>query len=173
MKKILFILFAGILNNLHSQTCMINPDFIASSQYGFYPTAIVGFAVGRVGVPYNQSITIKAKTDTVMTIVGATHICFTRYELASPSGIPNFGLPPGLVLQGIPADLKTPANAVSCALIAGSPTTAGTYNLSFQIKRYGNPTANVSDACPMPPNVNSGVAVDISAITNLTIVIQP
>lgn len=173
MKRILFILFAGLLSNLHSQTCMINPDFIASSKYGFYPTANVGFANGRVGEQYKQSITVKAKLDTVITVVGATHICFTRYELVSPSGIPNFGLPPGLTLQGIPVDLKTPANAVSCALISGIPTTAGTYNLSFQIKRYGNPTVNVSDTCPMPPNVNSGVGFDISSINNLTITIQP
>lgn len=60
MKKILFILFAGLLNNLHSQTCMINPEFIASPKYGFYPTVNVGFANGRVGVQYNQSITVKA-----------------------------------------------------------------------------------------------------------------
>lgn len=173
MKKILFILFAGLLSNLQSQTCMINPDFIASTKYGFYPAAAVGFTTGRVGVNYNQSITVKAKLDTVITVVGATHICFTRYELVSPAGIPNFGLPPGLTLQGVPADLKTPANAVSCALIAGIPTTAGTYNLSFQIKRYGNPTVNVSDTCPMPPNVNSGVGFDISNINNLTITIQP
>lgn len=173
MKKILFILFAGLLSNLYSQTGMINPEFIASPKYGFYPTANVGFANGRVGVQYNQSITVKARLDTVITVIGATHICFTRYELVSPSGIPNFGLPPGLALQGIPADLKTPANAVSCALISGVPTTAGTYNLSFQIKRYGNPTVNVSDSCPMPPNVNSGTGYDISTINNLTINIQP
>lgn len=173
MKKILFILFAGLLSNLQSQTCMINPDFIASSKYGFYPMANVGFANGRVGVQYNQSITVKARLDTVITVVGATHICFTRYELVSPPGVPNFGLPPGLSLQGIPNDLKTPANAVSCALISGVPTTSGTYNLSFQIKTYGYPTANVSDACPMPPNVNSGTGVTISNITNLAINVQP
>lgn len=173
MKNILFFFFAGILSNLQSQTCMINPDFIASSNYGFYPSASVGFVAGRVGLQYNQSITVKARLDTVITVIGATHICFTRYELVSPSGIPNFGLPPGLSLQGIPADLKTPANAVSCALITGVPTTAGTYTLSFQIKRYGYPTANVSDTCPMPPNVNSGVGYDISTINNLAIVVQP
>lgn len=173
MKKILFILFAGLLSNLHSQTCMINPEFIASTKYGFYPTANVGFANGRVGVQYNQSITVKARLDTVFTLVGATRICFTRYELVSPTGVTNFGLPPGLALQGTPSDLKTPGNAVSCALITGVPTTAGTYNLSFQIKTYGNPMVNVSDACPMPPNVNSGVGVTISNITNLAITVQP
>jgi len=173
MKNILFIFFAGLLSNLHSQTCMINPDFIASSNYGFYPSANIGFEAGRVGGQYRQSITVKAKLDTIITVIGATHICFTRYELVSPSGVPNFGLPPGLTLQGIPTDLKTPANAVSCAVISGVPTTAGTYTLSFQIKRYGNPTANVSDTCPMPPNVNSGLGYDISNITNLTIVVQP
>lgn len=173
MKKILFFLFAGLLNNLYSQTCMINPEFIASPKYGFYPTANVGFTNGRVGMQYNQSITVKARLDTIITVVGATHICFTRYELVSPTGITNFGLPPGLALQGIPADLKTPGNAVSCALISGVPTTAGTYSLSFQIKTYGNPTTSVSDACPMPPNVNSGIGVTVSNIANLTIVIQP
>ena len=164
------LIFAG---SIHAQSCMINPDFIASSKYGFYPTANVGFPAGRVGVQYNQSITVKARLDTVFTVVGPTHICFTRYELVSPPGVTNFGLPPGLVLQGIPSDLKTPSNAVSCALISGVPTTTGTYNLSFQIKTYGYPTVNVTDACPMPPNVNSGTGVTISSITNLAIVVQP
>lgn len=173
MKKTLFLLLLGFINTLQSQTCMINPDFIASSAYGFYPPANVGFASGTIGVQYNQSITVKARPDTIITVVGPTHICFTRYELVSPSGITNFGLPPGLTLQGIPSDLKTPGNAVSCARIMGVPTTAGTYNLSFQIKTYGNPTVNVSDACPMPPNVNSGIAVTVSNITNLTIKVQP
>jgi hypothetical protein len=173
MKNILFIVSLFFLGNLHAQSCMINPDFIASSKYGFYPTANVGFANGRVGVLYNQSITVKARLDTVITVIGPTHICFTRYELLSPSNITNFGLPPGLALQGIPGDLKTPANAVSCALISGVPSAAGTYTLSFQIKRYGYPTANLSDTCPMPPNANSGIGVDISNITNLTLVIQP
>lgn len=173
MKTLLLLLSVLLTGTLQSQTCMINPDFIASSKYGFYPTANVGFANGRVGVQYNQSITVKARLDTVITVVGATHICFTRYELVTPSGVPNFGLPPGLSLQGIPGDLKTPGNAVSCVLISGVPTTAGTYNLSFQIKTYGNPTANVSDACPMPPNVNSGVGVTISNITNLAITVGP
>ena len=173
MKTILLLLSILLTGVLQSQTCMINPDFIASSKYGFYPTANVGFPAGRVGVQYNQSITVKARLDTTMTIVAPTHICFTRYELVSPSGVPNFCLPPGLALQGTPADLKTPGNAVSCALITGVPTTAGTYNLSFQIKTYGAPTANVSDACPLPPNVNSGVGVTVSNITNLAIVIQP
>lgn len=173
MKTILFFLSMIITSGMHAQSCMINPDFIASSKYGFYPTANVGFSVGRVGVQYNQSITVKARLDTTVMVVGLTHICFTRYELVSPPNVTNFGLPPGLALQGIPGDLKTPANAVSCALITGVPTTAGTFNLSFQIKRYGNPTANVSDTCPMPPNVNSGVGFDISNITNLTIVMQP
>jgi|GEM_PF-5070134 len=173
MKSILFFLSLILTYTIYSQSCMINPDFIASSKYGFYPNASVGFPNGRVGVQYNQSITVKARLDTVITVVGATHICFTRYELVSPAGVPNFGLPPGLALQGIPNDLKTPGNAVSCALISGVPTTAGTYNLSFQIKTYGNPTVNVSDACPMPPNVNSGVGVTISNITNLAITVQP
>ncbi len=173
MKTILLLLSILLTGVLQSQTCMINPDFIASSKYGFYPNAIVGFAGGRVGVQYNQSITVKARLDTTVMVVGLTHICFTRYELVSPPNVSNFGLPPGLALQGIPTDLKTPANAVSCALITGVPTTAGTFNLSFQIKRYGNPTANVSDTCPMPPNVNSGIGFDISNINNLTISIQP
>lgn len=173
MKTILAFLFAGLLSSLHSQTCMINPNFIASTNYGFYPTTNVGFPNGRVGVQYNQSITVKARLDTVITVVGPTHICFTRYELVSPAGVTNFGLPLGLTLQGIPSDLKTPGNAVSCASISGLPTTAGTYTLSFQIKRYGNPTVNLSDACPMPPSVNSGSGIDISNINNLTITIQP
>ena len=163
----------GLIKTLQSQTCMINPEFIASSTYGFYPSASVGFVNGNVGVQYNQSITVKARPDTIITVVGQTHICFTRYELVSPTGVPNFGLPPGLTLQGIPNDLKTPGNAVSCARIMGVPTAAGTYNLSFQIKTYGNPTANLTDACPMPPNVNSGVAVKIYNITNLAITVQP
>lgn len=150
-------------------TCTLDPVFIASPKYGIWPDSATNFASGQVGVAYAQNITIKVPLDTVQ---GPVKICFTRFELLAPTGYPNYNLPPGLTLTGNPSTLKFPANANSCAIISGTPTTAGTYTLHFQVDVYGNVTSP-SSSCPTPVNPNSGNKITTENINYYIINISP
>jgi hypothetical protein len=174
MKYISTIAILFIIVQLKSQTCYINPSFIASPQTGLYPLFTVGISNGKVSVPYAESLTVKSKKDTSITITGSgsTIICINRYELVSPVGVTNFGLPSGLNLHGVPANFRIPADATGCVSIDGTPTAAGTYNLTFQLKRYC--TAISSGTCPVPSNPNSGSPSIIPPLTyKLSLTINP
>ena len=170
------LLFTGIsistllLPILSAQsTCTLDPVFVASPQYGIWPDSATNFASGQVGVPYAQNITIKIPIDTVQPPI---RICFTRMELLVPPSYPNYNLPPGLTLTGNPSSLKFPGNANSCAIISGTPTTAGTYTLHFQVDVYGN-TIPSSQSCPTPVNPNSGSKISTQNIDYYKIAISP
>jgi len=150
-------------------TCTLDPVFVASPNYGIWPDSATNFASGQVGVPYAQNITIKVPLDTVMPPI---KVCFTRFELLVPPSYPNYNLPPGLTLTGNPSNLKFPANANSCALISGTPTTAGSYTLHFQVDVYGN-TILSSQSCPTPVNPNSGSKITTQTIDYYVINISP
>jgi hypothetical protein len=124
---------------------------------------------GTVGTLYEQNITVKIPKDTVQSPV---KICFTRFELLNPSGVTNYNLPSGLSLTGTPSTLKFPGNDTSCAVIWGTPTTAGTYTVYFKISAYGNFTS-MSSTCPSNPNVNSGTAISTQTLSYYKITINP
>lgn len=150
-------------------TCTLDPTFVASPKYGIWPDSATNFVSGQVGVSYAQNITVKVPLDTVQPPI---KICFTRFELLVPSAYPNYNLPPGLTLTGNPSNLKFPANANSCAIISGTPTTAGTYTLHFQVDVYGN-TILSSQTCPTPVNPNSGSKISTENIDYYVIHIAP
>lgn len=150
-------------------TCTLDPVFVASPKYGIWPDSATNFSSGQVGVPYAQNITIKVPLDTVQTPV---KICFTRFELLVPPSYPNYNLPPGLTLTGNPSSLKFPGNANSCAIISGTPTTAGTYTLHFQVDVYGT-TIFSSQSCPTPVNPNTGSKISTQNIDYYIINISP
>lgn len=141
-------------------TCTLDPVFIASPKYGIWPDSATNFVSGQVGVAYAQNITIKVPLDTVQPPI---KICFTRFELLVPPSYPNYNLPPGLILTGNPSNLKFPGNANSCAIISGTPTTAGTYTLHFQVDVYGT-TVLSSQSCPTPVNPNTGSKISTENI---------
>lgn len=159
-------------------TCSLNPTFIASNKIGVFPDSATNFISGMVGVPYEQNITIKVPKDTVSS--GIT-FCFNRFVLSTPSGIVNYNLPPGLMLgsstsavangtvNGSPS-LKFPGNANNCASIYGTPTTAGSYTLSFLVDAYATPAFG---ACSNTPNVNNGSMVSSQTLNYYIINIAP
>ena len=150
-------------------TCTLDPVFLASPKYGIWPDSATNFVSGQVGVAYAQNITIKVPLDTVQNPI---KICFTRFELLVPPSYPNYNLPPGLTLTGNPANLKFPGNANSCAIISGTPTTAGTYTLHFQVDVYGT-TILASQSCPTPVNPNTGSKISTENIDYYVINISP
>lgn len=150
-------------------TCTLDPVFVASPKYGIWPDSATNFASGQVGVAYAQNITVKVPLDTVQSPV---KICFTRFELLVPPSYPNYNLPHGLTLTGNPSNLKFPGNANSCAIISGTPTTAGTYTIHFQVDAYGTTILSFQN-CPTPVNPNNGSKITTQNIDYYIINISP
>jgi hypothetical protein len=150
-------------------TCTLDPVFVASPKYGIWPDSATNFASGQVGVAYAQNITVKVPLDTVQSPI---KICFTRFELLVPPSYPNYNLPPGLTLTGNPSNLKFPGNANSCAIISGTPTTAGTYTVHFQVDAYGTTILSFQN-CPTPVNPNTGSKITTQNIDYYIINISP
>jgi len=188
MKKIYLVslIFFVLTSQLFSQsapTCSLDPTFVAGPKKGVWPDSATNFAGGEVSEEYFQNITVKVPKDTNL-IQGnpMTHICFTRFELVSPSNATNYNLPPGLTftvsnsslnngtVNGAPS-FKFPGNANNCALITGTPTTAGTYTLKLEINAYA--TSNPSSPCPGSVNVNSGSPVNQTLLDYYVIKVDP
>jgi hypothetical protein len=184
MKKIYLTIFtiAAAVSSVLAQTvptCSLNPTFISSNKIGVWPDSATNFISGTVGQYYEQNITVKVPKDTV---ASPLHICFTRFELSTPSAVTNYNLPPGLMIgsstaavangtvNGAPS-LKFPGNANNCASIYGTPTTAGSYTLQLRIDAYGNPI--FSGSCPSSPNVSSGTNVSNQTLKYYIINIAP
>jgi hypothetical protein len=140
MKKIYLLLFLLPLFNLKAQTvptCSLDPAFIASGKEGIWPDSATNFMSGTVGQAYLQNVTIVIPYDTV-TSFGTFH--YSHVDLQSSTN--NYGLPPGLSLTGTPSTFKFPGNSASCMDIYGTPTTAGTYSLTFVLKVYSTELGN-------------------------------
>jgi hypothetical protein len=163
----LLIFISGAM--MAQPTCTLDPVFVASPKYGIWPDSATNFASGQVGVAYAQNITVKVPLDTVQTPI---KICFTRFELLVPPSYPNYNLPPGLTLTGNPSNLKFPGNANSCAIISGTPTTAGTYTVHFQVDAYGTTILSFQN-CPTPVNPNTGSKITTQNIDYYIINISP
>ena len=117
--------------NAQTPSCGYDHAWIATGKHGIWPDSAQNFVSGQVGVPYTQNITISVPYDTV-TSLGTFH--FAHIDLKpSVSPIVNYGLPPGLSLVGTPSTLKFPGNDTSCAIIYGTPTTAGSYTLTLKL----------------------------------------
>jgi hypothetical protein len=161
MKK-LYVLFLSVLSFCGAAqvaSCSLDPVFIASNKKGIWPDSATNFVSGTVGSPYLQNLSVKVPIDTV---TGFGTFCFNRIEVSTPNGYTNFNLPPGLsmlagnnvtVASGI---YKFPGNANTCALLSGTPTTAGSYTLQFKVQPYVTPTGG---SCPASPNVSGGSAL--------------
>ncbi len=182
MKKIYFAfcLFLGLNGLMFSQvpTCSLDPVFIASTKIGIWPDSATNFVNGMVGVPYLQNITVKIPKDTMS---GGIRICFNRFVLTNPTVTVNYKLPAGLNFGAIPLALqngtingapsfKFPGNANNCAIIYGTPTTAGTYTLSMLVDAYGTPTLG---SCSPTPNVAGGAKVSSQTLNYYIIKINP
>jgi len=178
MKKIFTLIASIIAFSSFSQaptTCSLDPAFVASNKNGIWPDSATNFVQAYVGQPYGQNITVKIPKDTLQ---GFIKICFNRFEVSTPGSYTNFNLPPGLNFLAGPTvtntsgTFKFPGNANSCAVISGTPTTAGTYTVQFRVVAYGTPTT-ASGTCPASPNVNGGSAVNSTTLSYYVIQVNP
>lgn len=161
MKKIYLLLFLALPFLNASAQCTFDYAWLALGKDGVWPDSATNFVSGVVGQPYVQNITVKVPYDTTAVIFGSPqNVHFDHIDMQTNISNPvNYGLPPGLTLSGTPSNLKFPGNDTSCMLISGTPTTAGTYSLSFTLKTY---------VTEFP-----GVAVNTQTITYYIITIAP
>ncbi len=169
LNLILLLAFNGIVFS-QVPTCSLNPVFIASNKIGIWPDSATNFVGGTVGISYLQNITVKIPKDTIN---GGIKFCFNRFVLSNPVGTINYNLPVGLNFGAIPLALqngtingapsfKFPGNANNCAIIYGTPTTAGTYTLKMVVDAYATPTIGT---CATNPNVAGGAKVSSQTLT--------
>lgn len=127
-----FSLFPVFSKAQSAPTCSLDPAFIHSGNEGIWPDSAINFISGTVGQPYQQNVTVVIRRDTTVPLLG---LCtYSYFKLNASSN--NYGLPPGLHLSGTPSNLQFPGNDSSCMVIYGTPSSAGTYTLSFSIGVY-------------------------------------
>jgi len=160
MKKyILFIAFiAFYFNNISivKSQCTPDPLCIDTGATGEICPAVM--PTGTVGVAYNQTATIIPPASGT---VGTTTINLCAVKVVS---IGN--LPPGLTYATNPSTGYFPVTSPStsyCALISGTPTTAGVYNLKITVTPY----TTIVNCTALPTNVTDSTSVSIT-INNAT-----
>lgn len=140
MKKLLLIASAAffLTLNLNAQ-CTPDPQYTSS---GVYPDSATNFLPGCVGVQYTQLVTNVVPSDT--TIVLFQGVPPTTVPIDSINVISVTGLPPGLTFECNNGNCSFPGGTIGCAIISGTPTTAGTYTVVFQLKAYSVITQDIT-----------------------------
>ncbi|MCB0764093.1 MAG: T9SS type A sorting domain-containing protein [Flavobacteriales bacterium] len=141
MKHLLLAVFlAGSAANAFAQPCIPDPLY-ADSLYGIWPDTVDNFATGTVGVAYFQSLNLIVPQD-----AGLINPTFNGVTLDSVALNGVTGLPPGLTYacaSQSPAPCTFMTAQLGCAVIEGTPTTAGLYPLSIDVTAYTNLFGNV------------------------------
>ncbi len=161
MKKIYVLLMLLPLFSLKAQvpTCSLNTTFIHNHGEGIWPDSALNFVSGTVGVPYQQNITVNVPLDTTVTGFTCT---YSYFQLNSTTN--NYGLPPGLSLACTAhPNWQFPGNDSTCMIIYGTPTTAGTYTLTFVIGVY----CTTIPGTPITSKTLSYYKINIAAATGI------
>lgn len=140
MKKLLLFVSITLLT-ISSASAQCTPDPQYTSP-GIYPNEATGFNSGCVGVSYTQLVTNVVPPDTCAVIVPGFP-CQT-FDIDSIVITSFTGLPNGLsVVYYDGQNTNSPVDqgcfeggTTGCALISGTPTAAGTYNLSINVDAY-------------------------------------
>ncbi len=118
IKKLLVItavLFAAA--DSFAQVCTPDVSCIPAGQtYGICPDSATGMAVGTVGVPYTQVMSMMVPPDG--TDFGYPTATIDNIDIVSVDS-----LAPGLTYSCAPAGCSFPGNSNGCILITGTPTT--------------------------------------------------
>lgn len=133
MKKLLTI-FAITVAGLATASAQCTPDIscIPPGQgYGICPDSATGLPAGTVGVPYNQTMSIKVPTDG--TDFGYPTATITSIDITSVDS-----LAPGLTYTCVPSGCSFPGGSNGCILISGTPTTIWNHRITV------NATANAT-----------------------------
>jgi len=127
MKKLLLslLLLSGI--SYAGAQCTPDPTLIADA-FGVYPDTTQNFAIAEVGTPYSQVLHFKAPTN-----AGDIDPIYNGATINNFSVTGVVGLPPGMSYACNISSCQYPGGSTGCAAITGTPTTAGTYEITVQI----------------------------------------
>jgi hypothetical protein len=121
IKKLLLSIAFVAAFGLTRSIAQCTPDIScipASTPYGICPDSTTGLAVGTVGVPYNQLVSIKVPADP-SSFGAPAGTGLTSIEIV---GVDS--LAPGLSFVCTPASCNFPASSTGCLVISGTPTVA-------------------------------------------------
>ncbi len=133
MKKVLLSITALFVAHMISAQCIPNPDY-ADESFGIWPTPEEGFPVATEGEFYFQVVDFKIPTSSA-DIPGAP----VAADIDSVQVIGISGLPEGLTFQcnsHSNNDCTFLPTVAGCAVITGTPTESGTFNLSIDINAF-------------------------------------
>lgn len=156
MKKVL--VSAALTAVLGHASAQCTPDQLyADSLYGVWPDTTADFDIGYVGVLYSDTLNLLVPTD-----AGVINPGFAGFVIDSVqfTGIDN--LPPGL---SVACNSQTGAactyitGVVGCGLIEGTPTLAGTYDVTLNVLAY---TSLGGTPLPVPQSF-TGYTIEVSA----------
>ena len=122
MKKVLLSVYIILSAGLLAANAQCVPDTSIHTS-GVYPDSAVGLASGMVNVPYNQVMQVRVPVDTIKIVFGSP----VTVPIVSVAITSFTGLPPGLTYTCTPSNCTFPGGSNGCVLIAGTPTTAGTF----------------------------------------------
>lgn len=97
-----------------------------STTPGITPDSASGLAPAYVGQPYSQVMQIVVPPDTTA-MIGPIPVTVTIVSISLASFT---GLPPGLTYTCTPSSCSFPGGSNGCVLISGTPTVAGTFNVT-------------------------------------------
>lgn len=174
MKKLLFSLAVFGLYQTASAQCTPDPDLIPDA-FGVYPDTTTNFANGVVGEPYSQILHFKAPTE-----AGEINPQFTGATINTFTVTGVDGIPPGLAYACNISNCQYNGGSTGCAAITGTPTTAGTYEMTINI------TANITIPILGSQNVpqsfegyriivseDGGVSIEKNSISKLNVFPNP
>jgi hypothetical protein len=128
MKRTLLSIFTLIFTTTAFSQCIPNPAY-ADEPFGVWPSPEDGFADGEVGVLYTQVIDFKIPSD-----AGEVDPAFAGQTINSVKVLGIVNIPPGLTwaCASHTADAcEFLPNTPGCGLIAGIPTSGGTYSMTI------------------------------------------
>lgn len=119
-------IFAGMAT-AYAQPCTPDPSY-QDSTYGAWPDTIENFPLAEIGVYYSTVLDFKVPTD-----AGDIDPLFAGNDINwfKVTDVP--GLPPGLSYQCDVPSCQWPGGTQGCALIDGTPTQLGIFEITIEV----------------------------------------
>lgn len=109
---------------------------------GIYPidtagTAVSSIPIGQENQPYETTLTVALPDMVMISLSPPNPPVSLNLDSVVVSNIT--GLPPGITYECMPSNCVFPDQTLSCILLSGTPTQAGTYSISVQAQLYAFP----------------------------------
>ena len=130
MKRILLLSITFFSLQLINAQCSPDPLY-SDSAWGIWPDPVTNFIGGDIGINYSQSVDFKVPFD-----AGLIDPAYTGQYIDSIVLNNVTNLPPGLIFSCNNSSCTWHADSAGCALINGTPTTNGAYQISLDVTAW-------------------------------------